>query len=78
MLFYIRRAIFTQTNPKKGIIEKKHTKWIPRIESRGDIQEMSVNQPRGVKNGFKNYFDGCRLDLRFCLLGITLSIYLNK
>ena len=23
MLFYIRRAILTQTNPKKGIIEKK-------------------------------------------------------
>ena len=23
ILFYIRRAIFTQTNPKKGLIEKK-------------------------------------------------------
>jgi len=25
ILFYIRRAISTQTNPKKGLIEKKHT-----------------------------------------------------
>ena len=42
ILFYIRRAILTQTNPKKGLIEKKspHLFKIKTIENKSESEVL--------------------------------------
>jgi len=42
ILFYIRRAILTQTNPKKGLIEKKHVKYQTYVEKSGIKKNLLI------------------------------------